>query len=321
MVVLAPGAASSWGRRAAAFKLLQGVVACDVALGERRRAGRLVLRCLRRPADAIAWLDAAEGLRAACALKTLPSDLLRKPSRSFLHADLAFGERALILQTHYGQLRRRFGAPLVRAWLAGEAVELALQAKSADAFRLRIGRSLQMGREGELHFALLAGADQRRIASMAMAIGPGSQGEALFLGGIQGCSGPNAKEATVEATRALHGLRPKDLLVHAAYAFAARSGICEILGVGAHAHVHADPRCGAAWPFDYDAFWMSLGGVPTSRQLYRLPAVRERRLEGDVAAARRKAWRLKYALVDGLAADIAALGDVAGAGERLGVAA
>jgi uncharacterized protein VirK/YbjX len=321
MVMSAPGTASSWGRGAAAFKLLQGVVAADVALGERGRAGRLVLRCLRRPAEAIAWLDAAEGLRAACGLDALPSDLLRKPSRSFLHADLTFGERALILQTHYARLRDRFGAPLVRAWLAGEAADLALPAKSSDAYRLRIGRSLQNGREGELHFALLAGVDQQRIASMALAIGPGSQGEALFLGGMQGCSGPKAKEATVNATRALHGLRPKDLLVHAAYAFAQRSGIGEILGVGALAHVHADPRHGAAWPFDYDAFWTSLGGVQTSRQLYRLPAVRERRCEGAVAPARRKAWRLKYALVDGLGADIAGLGHVAGAGERLGVAA
>ena len=82
------------------------------------------------------------------------------------------------------------------------------------------------------------------------------------------------------------------------YALAARHGIGDLRGVG-NRH-HPAPRAG--WrgrrkvQADYDAFWLSAGGVADARGMFRLPPCEAERLESEVESRKRAEFRRRERL-------------------------
>ena len=111
-----------------------------------------------------------------------------------------------------------------------------MRGRSEAIYHVSLSRTAALNRrEGELNLCLMQ--DDRRLATLTLVIGAWTPEatDDLWIGGLQGARGVTAKADTVAATRDLHGLRPKDLLVHAAYAVADLFHAGEVWGRQQHA--------------------------------------------------------------------------------------
>ncbi len=295
-------------RPRAAWTLFYQLIASQIAIGEFRRAFRLAWRAVRSPVATWRWLDELERVRVRAVVETVPYRLARKASQAFLHHALSQRATIHLLTAHYERLLAALGSPTVARILRGEVVVLAqIEGRAAVPYRLCLARNALNSSEGELIVNLVRRDDDRRVASLSIVVGAMMAGEPidLWIGGLQRCEGADSKAVTVQATKDLWGLRPKDLLIHAAYALADVFEAAGIKAIANAGHI-LQPTSGrkVGWHADYDAFWRELGGAPIAGDFFLLPKARPRRSVEEVSPAKRKAWRARYALADEISADI-----------------
>ena len=295
-------------RPANAWMSLCRLVSSQLAIKDLKKARRLVWSAVRFPATTLSWLTALERVRVRAGVETIPYRLARKASQKFLHHSLPRSATINLLTTHYERLLATLGAQFVGALLRDKVVVLGeIKSRSAARYRLCLGRVALNPREGELVVHLVQMQDNRRVASLTVVVGALHRGGApdLWIGGLQGCQGPDSKAVTVQATRDLWGLRPKDLLIHVAYALHDVFDAANIKAISNAGHALRPTGLEkAGWHADYDAFWRELGGEPIPGDCFRLPKVRHRRSIEEVPSAKRNAWRARYALVDEMTATI-----------------
>lgn len=295
-------------RSADAWELLREQLAAQIARKDIRKAFRLGWRFARSPVATLRWLRELERIRVICGLEKLPYDVVRKSGQRYLHHSLPQGAKHNLLTTHYNLLLESLGAPFVAGVLRERPVVLAeLKGKQDALYHISLSFNFLNFREGELSVDLFRAADNVRVASLSLVAGAMEPGAppSLWIGGIQGASRADSKAVTVLATKELFGLRPKDALVHAAYALAERLGIENLMAITNAGHFrHAAWRKKTGWYADYDSFWEELGGVRVAGDFFLLPKIRARRSIEEVAPAKRSAWRARYALVDQINADI-----------------
>lgn len=204
-------------------------------------------------------------------VQKVPS-LLEKLHRPYLHRHKSVQQRLDVLRAHYGWLaapeRTALRAALLQPPIES-AVLLANWQIEAHALRLVLGVDQVFNREGELVISLLD-QDNRRIGSIALVRGTD---DTLWIGSLQGLIGDDARERYRELTRALHGLRPKNLLLIAAQALARASGARALIGIGNAAHVYNAPRYRNLQRVqaDYDEFWRECEGIEQGDGTFRLP--------------------------------------------------
>jgi uncharacterized protein VirK/YbjX len=284
-------------------RLILRLLARQLATGGYARARRLAWRAVRSPIHTARWMRTLAGLLEATGVAEAPFDLARKPGQRFLQNGVSTRERTNLLEAHYDRLVDRLGCGVVGALLRGRSVQLArIEGRDGAEFRLVLSRSPHHTREGELFLALLRTGDTVPLAGLSLVVGALEPGDdaSLWIGGLQGRSGEDSKHAVVQATKDLWGLRPKDLLVHMAYALANVFGTADIRAVSNAGHALQRQPGERGWHADYDAFWRELGGEPMNAGVFRLPPIRRRRAEADVVPAKRKAWRARYRLIDDL---------------------
>jgi uncharacterized protein VirK/YbjX len=126
----------------------------------------------------------------------------------------------------------------------------------------------------------------------------------LLITGIQG-PGPDYKNNIVRTTRLLSGLRPKRALLEIASVLAQWSGADHFVATTKNNHVSQSKR---KWQrkvvADYDNFWQELEPQTLASGDYLFPTPIPRRSEEDVAPKKRKNWRERYALIDGMAEQV-----------------
>ncbi len=275
-----------------------GLIAEQAANGNVKAAGRLALKAFCAPGSALAWVAGLDRLCSQVGVAAIPFELARKPTRSFLHQGLSARARTRLLTSHYALILTGLGGATCRALLSGARIEvLGLMGREGAPYRVSLERSTMNAREGEMSIALWRAADDLRLASLSLVFGAMERDgpAALWIGGLQGAKADDAKAATVDATKALSGLRPKDLLMIAAYGLAQRLGVSDIRAISNGAHIHAE-KGGRTWTADYDAFWIEQGASPGPDGFFHLPPTRRRRTLEEVAPAKRKAWMKKQDL-------------------------
>ena len=290
------------------WALLRRLISSQIAIGEPMRALRLAWRFVRSPIETLRWLETLERVCARAGVKTAPYRLARKSGQRFLRRALPRAATINLLTTHYERLLLALGSQNVGKILSGEVIVAAeIEGRSGVPYRLCLAREALNSREGELIVNLVRKDDDRRVASLSVVVGAMAPGGPvnLWIGGLQGSNGADSKEVTVRATKDLWGLRPKDLLMHAAYALADVFEVESIEAVSTAGHV-LQPAQGVkkGWRADYDAFWRECGGAPIAGDFFLLPKARPRRSVEEVSPAKRKAWRARYALADEISADI-----------------
>lgn len=234
-------------------------------------SAKLALRALLARSASSHWLRTLNSHPMFTELVKAKPQLVYKVYRPYLSKKFSCAQRVELLGAHYRFiLRQGMAALTVRAARASVALG-GVTGKSGLPYVIRLSAVDHMEREGELALQLLQGDAPVYTCAFSFfalaADAPGRAGMGLFVGCMQGPRDARGLELIKEATRELHGLRPKNLMIRLLARIAHEQGCGELRLVG------NDNR--AAWRAarrgkvhaDYDALWAELGA--------------ERRADGD----------------------------------------
>jgi uncharacterized protein VirK/YbjX len=175
----------------------------------------------------------------------------------------------------------------------------------AGTLNLRMRADAQFRKEGEIGVFLELEGIAGAISSFAFSLERGTEGWSCFVGALQGRKGGD--EETIKlATKAMHGLRPKALMVFVAQEVARSLRLSHLLGVGNGIHVARGRVLGPARKilFDYDDLWTEAGGAPRPDGWFDLPLKAPRRSGDEIKPNKRSMYAKRYALMDGLSRQI-----------------
>ncbi|MES2320259.1 MAG: DUF535 family protein [Pseudomonadota bacterium] len=185
--------------------------------------------------------------------------LVHKVYRPYLTNTLCAERRLRALEQHYSFVISR-GLEQLSLQAARAPLELcAFEGKCSTVYTVCLRAVAPMEREGELVLQLRQGAVV--LYSVAFSFF-GEVGEhAVNIGCLQGGRGPEANELMRASTRALHGMRPKNLLVGLVRQIGHDLGCSHVHMVGNHnLVVHSALRQGKV-SANYDQSWLELGAA------------------------------------------------------------
>ncbi|KQQ35986.1 hypothetical protein ASF61_07150 [Duganella sp. Leaf126] len=243
----------------------------STALARAREYVKLLARSVIHPHASHVWLGLLNSDPLFHQLVALRPRLVGKVFRPYLSGTLDSSQRAALLVGHYHCILRQGWGPLV-VQAAGSGVTLGQVAgKSGAVLRLVLRAVEPMEREGELALQLFHG--DALVTTCAFSLIDTGDGIHISVGCLQGPrDGHGGGRAIVrEATRALHGMRPKSLLIKLLCAIGQRyrcKGLC-LVGNRNRA-VQRAIRQGKVHA-DYDGFWRECGATARPDGDYALP--------------------------------------------------
>jgi uncharacterized protein VirK/YbjX len=221
-----------------------------------RELAKIRLRAMLHPRQTPAWLHLLNSHPAFSEyLRTCPR-FLYKVYRPYISTTLDAGQRLAAIRAHYEFIfRRGLGQVMARASMG--AVTLAeVCGRSGLPYRIELRAVDRFDREGELVLQLV---QEEALYTIAFTLAPRDGVQALSIGCIQGGKTADAREAIRVATRELHGLRPKQLMVNLVRQLAHDYGCERVLMVSNRNRViYKAIRKGRVLA-DYDALWAELG--------------------------------------------------------------
>jgi uncharacterized protein VirK/YbjX len=300
------GVASRWSRRQNAESPLTAWAVSYVdakplsAFGDRGMR-RFWLRTLLAPRVAWRWRAHAHGLYREHGAAPPSSQVLLKPLHGYLRRGLNPATRLGVLADHYRWFGRLFVSDCLRSLCAGEPLELArLSGRKNTRFRLCLvnATTVQTPREGECTICLTRDGDPTPLSRLTFSLGAFDGSLVLAIGGLQGPS-PGHKREVIEATRDLHGLRPKDATLLAARAIAEGLSAVSVHAVRDALHVHktlADhPKLSS-----YDNYWRERGAIAGGPLGFILPPL------AAIAVSSKGREGMKFAVAEGARRFVAA---------------
>lgn len=195
--------------------------------------------------------------------------LVNKIYRSYLSTQLRCEDRLQVLQTHYDTVISHGLAPLVAKAARGPVLLCTLDGKSGQAYSIAMRAGGVLCREGELIMQLAHG--EEVLYSIAFSFLRHNGKKAIGVGCLQGKHGGGGLDEVREATRELHGMRPKNLLVRLVRQFGFDNGCEEMVLVGNGNRVVTTPMKQGKVHADYDALWLELSAKRLSNGDYLLP--------------------------------------------------
>lgn len=264
---------------------------------------KIRLRALRHPRQTTSWLHLLNSHPAFSDYVRHCPRFLYKVYRPYNSHALAPGQRLDAIRSHYQfMFRRGLGQAMARA--SYHPVLLAEAAgKSGLAYRVQLRTVDLCDREGELALQLVQG--EEVIYTLAFTVAPRDGRLALSIGCIQGGRSADAREAIRTATRELHGIRPKQLMVTLARQLGHEYGCERLLMVSNRNRViYKAIRLGCVLA-DYDQFWEELGARRRADGDYELECTPLGPLDLDqIASKKRSEARKRHALVEALAEEV-----------------
>ena len=222
---------------------------------------RFWLRSLLAPRVAWIWRDHALGLYRRHGAAIPNACVLSKPLHGYLRRGLSPATRLSALVEHYRLFETLMGPDCLRGLCAGEPIELArLHGRKDATFHLFLVNATmaQTQREGECTLCLVREASATLLSRLTFNLSVVDSRLALAVGGLQGPKAGRKREV-IDATRDLHGLRPKDATLLAARAIAEGLGAAvHVVGDALHVHrtLPEDPKHSS-----YDAYWRERGAT------------------------------------------------------------
>jgi uncharacterized protein VirK/YbjX len=281
------------------------VRAYESAPGERRKLKRhlrwAALAALRG-SEAKAWFQWLDSAELRPFVEANPR-LAFRPMGGYLCRDWGWERRVKVIQDTYAFLLAQGGA-LKQAMLRPEGLTLMqLPLGRARDGRVRLGVDAQFRKEGELAVSLELEGVGGAISSMALSLErrPADRWTA-YVGAVQGRKGGD-EETIKAATKALHGLRPKQFLVLLAQEIARALRMQALLGAGNRIQVFRGlwtqlGRTRREIRFDYDELWLEAGGVADGEGWFHLPLHPHRRAVEEMKPNKRSMYAKRYAFLD-----------------------
>lgn len=222
-----------------------------------RELAKIHLRALLHWRQTPGWLALLNSHPAFSEYLRAYPKFLYKVYRPYNSHALGPDQRLEAIRAHYGFVYRRgLGQTIARASL-GPVVLAEAAGKSGLPYRIELRTVTMFDREGEL--ALQLTQDGKPIYTVAFTIAPRDGIPALNLGCLQGGKTEDAREAIRLATRDLHGIRPKQLMVSLVQQLGHDYG-CERLMMVSNCNrvIYKAIRHGRVLA-DYDQLWKELG--------------------------------------------------------------
>lgn len=269
-----------------------------------REALKLTLRAQLHRSTTVAWLDLLNSHPLFAELVKARPRLVCKLYRPYLSNTTSPAERLDWLRAHYRHVFRHGLGPLTVQAARGGVLLAGISGKSGLPYQLRLQAIEPMEREGELVLQLWQ--DQQLVYSSAFAFIPGARGMQLGIGCMQGPRGAHGLQLIKDATRELHGLRPKNLMLRLLSQIAHDHDCAALRLVGnANRAVCGAKRQGKVHA-DYDALWQELGAERHADGDFRLAseAIGEPDLAA-VASKKRSEVRKRHELLCELAQAVA----------------
>jgi uncharacterized protein VirK/YbjX len=218
---------------------------------------KLKIRALAHPRITRGWLAMLNSDGALRDLAHAQPRLLHKIYRPYLSARLDRPQRLAALVSHYRfVLRHELSATVARA--ARGRVELAsFDGKSGARYHVDLRAIVPMEREGELVLQLRCG--PTLVYSVAFSFLADGLQASVGVGCLQGPQCGAGLELAREATRDLHGLRPKNLLLRLVQQLGYAYGCGQVLLVGNDNRPVAKQIRKGRVHADYNAFWLEMG--------------------------------------------------------------
>lgn len=222
-----------------------------------------------------------------------------RPMGSYVSSKWGWARRAKVIRETYEFIHAQGG--LLAKAMADPAgmVLVRLPIGRGEEARVWLGFHSQFRKEGEISAFFELGSLEDSISSFALSLErfPGL-GWTCYLGSLQGRKGGD-EEAIKAATKALHGLRPKVLMLFLAQEIARALRVRELLGVGNDIQVFRSRILGPRKKilFDYDAFWLEAGGSAAAEGWFSLPLKTHRRSDDEIKPNKRSLYAKRYALM------------------------
>jgi uncharacterized protein len=161
-------------------------------------------------------------------------------------------------------------------------------------------------REGEIVLNLFV--RDQRFYSIAFTLGVEAGQPLVLVGALQGSNSETAQGVYRDITHALHGMRPRDLLMVGLKLLSGELGIQRIWAVSNESRQHNSPYFGDSHKekvlVAYNEVWIEHGGKELDNGFFEIPAVVRYKDMSEIPTRKRAAYRRRYQMLDKLALDI-----------------
>lgn len=268
---------------------------------------RWSLTAATRQAAAAEWFEWLEQPAVKPYLQLEPRMAFR-PLRAYGSTLWNLRRRTKVVRDTYAFIHA-YGGALHQAMTHPEgALLLRLPLERGVTGEVRLKSDAQYRKEGEISAFFHLSGVELPVSSFALAFERTASGWACYVGAVQGQKG-GGEEAIKLATKAMHGLRPKQFMVFLAQEIARSLRVNALYGVGNRIQVaRADRRkatkAGREISFDYDELWTEAGGEPMKDGWFLLPAKPRRRGLDEVKPNKRSMYAKRYAMLDDISRQI-----------------
>lgn len=185
--------------------------------------------------------------------------LLIKIYRPYLSETLDMAARLEAIRSHYAFIFRQGLDELIALASRAGAPLATFEGKTGLQYQVVLRAISPFEREGELVLQLKL--DEMLVYSLAFAFSGLDGGACVSIGCIQGPNHDAGQDAIRTATRQLHGLRPKQLLLQLVSQLSHALGFEQLRLVGnRNRPIENAVRQGRVWA-DYDQFWQEMGAT------------------------------------------------------------
>lgn len=246
----------------------QVVPLVTIGMGISRRQGRipyvrefikLKLRSLAHPRATRRWLHLLNSHPAFAEYVRHSPRLMYKIYRPYMTLQLPMEARLAALTVHYTTVFERGLGDMVALAAAAPLPLVRFEGRDGGAYDIALRAIAPLEREGELVLQLREADAPLYAVAFTFAERDGKL--AVNIGCIQGAKDEGTREAIRRATRQLHGLRPKQLLVSVIRHLGHEFGCGELrLVANANRVVRSALRKGTVHA-DYDQLWDEMGAI------------------------------------------------------------
>jgi len=272
----------------------------------RRRRAKFLLRGWLRRRDTSGWLERLAEPDAK-SLWTIRPRLGSKLQRPYVNRRWGARARLEALIAHYdtlsehiaGSVREsiyRDGITLLRIAALGTPA-LGAEDPANWALEAKLAYRDQFEKEGELTLLVEDPATGLALAGLTFCICGGRGAREFWIGGLQASPDPRVRGLIRDATKHLHGMRPKALAVWLLQELARDWGIGRIRAVSDQVHIYRHWHKRRQIAATYDEFWTECCGAPIAEGGWELPLAMPVRPREELKPSRRRAHELRYAML------------------------
>ena len=221
--------------------------------------------------------------------------------RPYINSRWTPRQRLVAIEAHYRLLD---GPTRVLRLAPRERLTLATVCVADATIDVTLDAPPWFNHEGELTLSLFSGT--QRLYSVAFSLGSEPDARAAYIGALQGRGGAEALDVYRDLTHALHGLRPRELLLTAFRLVCQQAGVTRLLAISDACHTRRSDyfRASTKVSTSYDAVWHEHDGQLRADGFFELPVAVARRAPESIPARKRSQYRRRYEMLDLLAADL-----------------